>query len=135
MGSPEIQNSHSSNEKIVHFPGATPDAVVDILELTPEYLKSIRDSLVDRYGQLTFESFLQRLLWKSRDIISFEDFVEFPAIRNNFYLFFVDSFVGEIMRSQQFYIDFRAQNPDLDAKLKMQFASGNAFSHQYQSHL
>lgn len=133
MGSPEIQNSHYSNEKIVHFPGATPDAVVDILQLTPEYLKSVREYFIDTHGQYKFESSLQSLLWDSREVISFDDFTEFSSIRNNFYLFFVESFVGEIMRSQQFYIDFRQKYPQLDSQLKEQFESGDVFDAQFQS--
>ena len=39
------------------------------------------------------------------------------------------------MRSQQFYIDFQKQNPDLDTFLKKQFESGTPFEHQHQSDL
>ena len=133
----KIRNSGcgSIETRYAHLTKTTPDAVVDILELTPEYLKSVREYFIDTHGQYKFESSLQSLFWDSREVISFDDFTEFSSIRNNFYLFFVNNFIGEIMRSQQFYIDFQKQNPDLDTFLKKQFESGTPFEHQHQSDL
>lgn len=113
----EHQNYSEFSRKIL-LPGATSEEVVSILEFSYEYITTLRQEIIQNYWIDTYVNLLRESSWKSKSLLSFEDFYEFPWVRNNIQCFFYDNYVWEVYRSQGFYKKFASENPELDQRLK-----------------
>ena len=104
--------------------GATTSETVNLLECSYEYLISLRPYLISSYGRDAYEWLLVKSAWQAKSPILFSDFCEFYELRNNFFMFFFDNFIGEMYRTQWFYIRFASENNPLNTKLMEIFSKG-----------
>lgn len=113
----EHQNYSEFSRKIL-LPGATSEEVVSILEFSYEYITTLRQEIIQNYWIDTYIYLLKESIWKSKSLLSFEDFYEFPWVRNNIHCFFFENYVWNVYRSQEFYKKFASENLELDQRLK-----------------
>lgn len=125
---PSLQTSLFPNDaRMQVLIWATASEAVNILELSYEYLSSHRDEIVERYGKNEYETYLKKSIWFSKSELTFADFLKYPDIRNNFYLFFIPNFIGDIYRTQPFYARFEKEQPKLARKLRDIYTSSDVF--------
>ncbi len=131
---PEVPYYSLSGDPLITKPtiisGATSGEVVDILDLSYEYLTSMRHELIVEYGILWYEEILLNSIWQSKSIVSFSDFCEFPEIRQNFHLLFCPHGMSfPALSNQWFYKTFAQnnQNEELNNKLIGIFSKGSHF--------
>lgn len=63
-----------------------------------------------------YEKFMERLIWKSKEVIEKEDFVN-TEVSNNFKCFFESWWNGDGFRKRPIYEKFAQENPELNEKL------------------
>lgn len=129
-----INNEPFSKQSIV-YPGATSGEVVKILDLSYEYITSIRDEIELKYWTEWYEYLLRESIWKSKFLLLFDDFYEFPWVRNNIHCFFFENYVGEAYRSQDFYKKFARENSDLEKRLRKASNGKSIFHKKTQVHI
>lgn len=120
----EYQNYSEFSRKIL-LPGATSEEVVSILEFSYEYITTLRQEIIQKYWIDTYDYVLRESIWRSKSLLSFDDFFDFISVRNNLHCYFMENSLGDIYRTQSLYKKFVSENPELDKKLKIIFNEKN----------
>lgn len=120
------------------FSWATSGEVVNLLDLSYEYITSLREKIIKQYGKDTYINVLRGSIWSSKSLLSFDDFYRYRDIKNNFINFFSNTLVYgfDIYQSRPIYKRFSRENPELNKKI-LEIFNEKIFSHKikYQAKL
>lgn len=102
----------------------TSKGAIDLIDYSYAELQRHSNDIIIKFGEEKYQELLSSVLWNTKDLLDFSDFVLFPHM-NNIKIFFFSNYMGIIYRGRPIYIRFESEYPELASSLRENYGWGH----------